>query len=40
MLTRRKGETLLDLLSRLDKAIEKAADDHITVDEVNLPATP
>jgi hypothetical protein len=37
MLTRRKGETLLELLQRLDKAIATASETSITVDEVNPP---
>jgi len=35
MLVRRDGETLYELLSRLDRAIEMADDDEIFIDEVN-----
>jgi hypothetical protein len=35
MLARRKGETVLELLQRLDKAIATAAENNTTVDEVN-----
>ena len=37
MLARRKGETVLELLHRLDKAIGTAAENNATVDEVNPP---
>lgn len=37
MLARRKGETVLELLHRLDKAIAKAVETHTTIDEVNPP---
>ena len=37
MLARRKGETVLELLHRLDKAIAIAAQSSTTVDEVNPP---
>jgi hypothetical protein len=37
MLARRKGETVLELLHRLDKAIASAAESHTTIDEVNPP---
>ena len=36
MLVRRKGETLAQLLTRLDLAIAKALEDEIFTDEVNL----
>jgi hypothetical protein len=35
MLVRRDGETLLQLLTRLDAAIDKALEEQIYVDEVN-----
>jgi hypothetical protein len=35
MLVRRKGETFLQLLARLDDAIAKALDEEIYVDEIN-----
>ncbi len=35
MLQRRKGETLLQLLSRLDQAIDKALTLGIFTDEIN-----
>jgi hypothetical protein len=37
MLSRRQGEGLLDLMGRLDRAIQSAAESSITVDEVNPP---
>ncbi len=37
MLARRDGETILELLHRLDKAIATAAETGVTVDEVNPP---
>ena len=37
MLARKKGETVLDLLYRLDKAIAHAAEHNTTIDEVNPP---
>ena len=37
MLARREGETVLELLHRLDKAIATAAENNTTVDEVNPP---
>ena len=37
MLARRNGETVLELLHRLDKAIATAAENNTTVDEVNPP---
>ena len=37
MLARRDGETVLELLHRLDKAIASAAENNTTVDEVNPP---
>ena len=36
-LVRREAETLLELLARLDRAIEVASDTTMTVDEVNAP---
>jgi hypothetical protein len=38
MLVRRQGETLLELLQRLDHSIELASEDHVTIDEVNAPS--
>ena len=35
MLVRRKGETLGQLLVRLDQAIEKATEESIVIDEIN-----
>ena len=35
MLVRRKGETILQLLARLDAAIAKAQDEEIYIDEIN-----
>lgn len=37
MLQRRSGESLLDLLQRLDAAIEDAYENSIFIDEVNAP---
>jgi len=37
MLARRPGETVLELLQRLDKAIATAAETNTTIDEVNPP---
>ena len=37
MLARRKGETVLELLHRLDRAIATAVENNTTVDEVNPP---
>lgn len=37
MLKRRKGETLNQLLTRLDQAIAKAYDEDIFTDEINPP---
>lgn len=39
MLARRKEETLLQLLTRLDQAIAKAYDEEIFTDEINPPPT-
>ena len=39
MLVRRKGETLFQLLSRLDQAIQKAREEDIFTDEINPPPT-
>lgn len=35
MLVRRKGETLAQLLTRLDQAVAKALDEEIFTDEIN-----
>lgn len=37
MLQRRPGESLLDLLQRLDAAIEQAYENGTCIDEVNAP---
>lgn len=37
MLVRRKGETLFQLLQRLDQAIQKAQEEDIFTDEINPP---
>ena len=37
MLVRRRGETLEQLLTRLDRAIEKAINEDIFTDEINPP---
>lgn len=37
MLVRRPGETLLQLLTRLDQAIERAYEEGIPTDEINPP---
>jgi hypothetical protein len=37
MLARRKGEAVLELLHRLDKAIASALESHTSIDEVNPP---
>ena len=39
MLIRRRGETLAQLLARLDQAIDKALTDDIYTDEINPPPT-
>ncbi len=39
MLVRRKGETLAQLLTRLDQAIAKAYSEEVFTDEVNPPPT-
>ena len=38
MLKRRKGETLIQLLTRLDHAIAKANKEGVFTDEINSPA--
>jgi len=38
MLVRRKGETLVELLTRLDLAIAKAFTEDIFTDEINSPS--
>lgn len=38
MLRRRPGESLMDLLQRLEAAIEKAVEQDIYTDEINSPA--
>jgi len=40
MLKRREGETLAQLLIRLDQAIAKAHNEDIFTDEINPPAKP
>jgi hypothetical protein len=37
MLARKKGESVLELLLRLDRAIALAAENNTTIDEVNPP---
>lgn len=37
MLRRREGETLMDLLNRLERAVEMAQDDQTMIDEINRP---
>jgi hypothetical protein len=37
MLKRRKGESLVQLLIRLDQAIQKALEENIFTDEINRP---
>ena len=37
MLQRRDGETLVEMLDRLDAAIASAWDDEEFIDEINLP---
>ncbi len=37
MLSRRMGESLLELMERLDRAIASAAESSVTVDEINPP---
>ena len=37
MLARREGESLIDLMGRLDRTIADAAKTSITVDEINPP---
>lgn len=39
MLKRRNGESLIQLLTRLDHAIAKANDEGVFIDEINLPPT-
>lgn len=39
MLVRRKGETLAQLLTRLDLAIARAQTDDVFTDEINPPAS-
>ena len=38
MLVRRRGETLAQLLTRLDQAIDKALTEDVYTDEINPPA--
>ncbi len=40
MLARRKGESFLQLLTRLDKAIAQAYEENIYTDEINPPIRP
>ena len=40
MLQRRPGESLMDLLQRLDAAIEDAYENNVYIDEVNPPPRP
>jgi hypothetical protein len=39
MLVRRRGETLTQLLTRLDQAIDKALTEDIYTDEINPPSS-
>lgn len=39
MLVRRRGETLAQLLARLDQAIDKALSEDIYTDEINPPSS-
>jgi hypothetical protein len=39
MLVRRRGETLAQLLARLDLAIHKALTEDVYTDEINLPTS-
>ena len=39
MLVRRRGETLAQLLARLDQAIHKALTEDVYTDEINPPAS-
>ncbi len=39
MLVRRRGETLAQLLTRLDQAIDKALTEDIYTDEINPPSS-
>jgi hypothetical protein len=40
MLVRRRGETLAQLLTRLDQAIDRAWTEEIYTDEINPPVSP
>lgn len=37
MLQRHDGESLVDLMTRLDQAVQKAIDDEEPIDEINPP---
>jgi hypothetical protein len=37
MLAQREGESLLELMGRLDRAIATAAETSVTIDEINPP---
>jgi hypothetical protein len=37
MLAKRDGETLLELMGRLDRAIATASETSVTIDEINPP---
>lgn len=37
MLQRHDGESLIDLMTRLDQAVQKAIDDDEFIDEINPP---
>lgn len=37
MLQRHDGESLIDLMTRLDQAVQKAIDDEEPIDEINPP---
>jgi hypothetical protein len=40
MLVRHRGETLAQLLARLDQAIDKALTEDVYTDEINPPSSP
>ena len=39
MLRQRPGDALLDVLQRLDEAVEKAIETNVYTDEINTPVT-
>ena len=40
MLRQRPGESLLEIMQRLDEAVKKAVESDAYTDEINTPATP